>query len=577
MKIAMEWDLDCFFSGGSSSKKLQLTIEEIADRIAMLKKQLYASPNLLKATDELQNIHLILHQASSFVTCLSAQNVKDSGAQTLLDQLTNLEAEFSKVETLFDARLAELPETEFSKLLEAKEAIAFCLEEKRKLAKEKLPVHEEEFIHDFAVNGYHGWTSLWETRIGDMTFPMQNETLSFGQIENKISDKDSKVRKEAFQSICQAFKANENTFAQILNQLAGFRLKMYERRGWSSYLKEPLDENRLSEKTLQTMWQTIEANKADLKTYLKCKAALLKKKKLSWYDLDAPISENAKKVPYDEGIHFILKHFHSFSPKMGAFAKEAIEKRWVEAANRPNKRPGGFCINFPVSHESRIFMTYGDTMNNVFTLAHELGHAFHSHTIYPLPEMAQQYKMNVAETASTMAENIVTSAAIQEESDSEKKRALLDDHLGRTVSYLMNIQARFLFETRFYEMRKKGFVSADKLCALMEAAQREAYGESLDLYHPHFWAAKMHFYFSDVPFYNFPYTFGYLFSLGIYAHAQGKPQFEDEYISLLQDTGRMDTESLAKNHLNVDLKQPDFWQKGLNLIKEDINQFKQLC
>jgi len=337
-----------------------------------------------------------------------------------------------------------------------------------------------------------------------------------------------------------------------------------------------MEENRMELATLNAMWDTIEKNQAPLLEYLKCKAALLKTNKLSWYDLEAPLSTTNKKISYDEAAQLIIEQFNTFSPKMAEFAKKALEDQWIEAEDRSGKSPGGFCTALPIKEESRIFMTYSNTMTNVFTLAHELGHAYHNLVIFPLPEMAQHPKMNVAETASTMAEMIVTRGAIAKESDPKERLLLLDDHLSRAVGYLMNIYARFLFETNFYEERKGGFVSHDRLSSLMKDAQKKAYGDALEPYHPLFWAAKMHFFFTDVPFYNFPYTFGYLFSLGIYTQSQSDPNFEDKYIALLKDTGQMNVEELAQTHLQVDLRTPDLWQRGLDVIKKDVEEFIHL-
>lgn len=141
----------------------------------------------------------------------------------------------------------------------------------------------------------------------------------------------------------------------------------------------------------------------------------------------------------------------------------------------------------------------------------------------------------------------------------------------------MNIHARFLFETRFYEARKQGMVSSQRLNELMVEAQKEAYCNSLEEYDPNFWSSKLHFHITGVPFYNFPYTFGYLFSLGIYAYAKEKGgSFEDDYIALLRDTGRMTVEELAKKHLNADLTKPEFWESAIGLCVEDVKEFQRL-
>ncbi|MDF2857274.1 MAG: oligoendopeptidase [Neobacillus sp.] len=185
--------------------------------------------------------------------------------------------------------------------------------------------------------------------------------------------------------------------------------------------------------------------------------------------------------------------------------------------------------------------------------------------------------MNVAETASTFAEMIVADAAVKKAKDEEEKLVLLDDKIQRTVALLMNIHARFLFETSFYAERKKGQVSSERLNELMEAAQKEAYCGALEEYHPLFWASKLHFFITGVPFYNFPYTFGYLFSLGIYAQAlEEGTGYEEKYIALLRDTASMTVEDLAQKHLQVDLTQKDFWEKAVGLCLDDIKEFLQL-
>jgi oligoendopeptidase F len=182
--------------------------------------------------------------------------------------------------------------------------------------------------------------------------------------------------------------------------------------------------------------------------------------------------------------------------------------------------------------------------------------------------------MNVAETASTFAEMIVANAALRQTNTKEQKLVLLEDKLQRSVAFYMNIHARFLFETRFYEERKKGTVPADRLNELMVEAQKEAYCDALGDYAPYFWASKLHFYITSVPFYNFPYTFGYLFSLGIYARAiKEGAKFEEKYIALLKDTASMTVEDLAEKHLDVDLTKREFWEDAIELSIKDAEEF----
>ena len=332
--------------------------------------------------------------------------------------------------------------------------------------------------------------------------------------------------------------------------------------------------NRMTEATLSAMWAAVEEGKPQLVRYLERKAKLLGVPKLDWHDVEAPIGSVTKTVPFDEAASFIIDRFRQFSPQMADFAELAFKNGWIEAEDRAGKRPGGFCTSFPKSEQTRIFMTYSGTASNVSTLAHELGHAYHQHVMNDLPPLAQDYAMNVAETASTFAEMLVSDAAVNLTSDPDEKLALLEDKIQRAVAFFMNIHARFLFETRYYEKRREGLVTPEELSELMEDAQREAFADQLGAAHPSFWASKLHFYLTDVPFYNFPYTFGFLFSSGIYARAQQEgPAFADRYVALLRDTGRMTVEELARKHLGVDLEQPDFWREAVALTLADVEQF----
>jgi oligoendopeptidase F len=262
---------------------------------------------------------------------------------------------------------------------------------------------------------------------------------------------------------------------------------------------------------------------------------------------------------------------------MGNFAKKACLDKWIEASDRSGKRPGGYCVPFPRAKQSRIFMTYSGTMVNLSTLAHELGHAYHNAMVEDLPSFAQHYRMNVAETASTFAEQIISDALLQQSKTREEKLKILADRIQRSVVFMMNIRARFLFETQFYEKRKTQFLSSHELCSLMQKSQEMAYSNALSTWHPYFWASKLHFYFTSVPFYNFPYTFGYLFSLGLYMQAKKKgPQFANSYDELLKETGMMSVEELAKKHLGIDLTQITFWKEAAKAATSDVEEFLKL-
>lgn len=592
MKYSEVWDLEVFFKGGSSSPKLREHLNLLKEKINHVETEVgnFTPPTTAEEAEKVSSliekiadVSKHLRQAAAVIGCYLAEDTTDKKALLLQGETSSLSAQFQTVGLMFQQTLAKVDGSVWEDLLasEALHQFHFILNEWREEVALKLSGEEESLITSLSVDGYHSWGQLYDQLVAEVAVDIEVDgeikQLSVGQASNLSSHQNATIRKESFEKLEEAWKEKEDFFATTLNHLAGFRLAVYEKRGWDSVLKEPLLRNRMSEETLNAMWGAITASKEPFVNYLNEKAKMLGTEKMNWYDLDAPVIESTKKIPYQEGAEFILKHFKEFGSELESFSRMAFEDSWIEAEDRANKRPGGFCTGMPISEQSRIFMTYSGTMSNVATLAHELGHAFHSYALRPIHYMNRGYAMGVAETASTFAEMIVADAAVKAAETKEEKIALLEDKIQRSVAFFMNIHARFLFETRFYEERRKGIVSASRLNELMEEAQREAYGDGLDTVHPHFWASKLHFYITQVPFYNFPYTFGYLFSLSIYAKAlEEGAGFEEKYMALLRDTAVMTVENLAMKHLGEDITKEDFWAKGVALCVKDIEDFLEL-
>lgn len=592
MKYSEVWDLEVFFEGGSESPQLRDHLNQVQDKITAAKEEIdhLAVPTSVEEAQEIArllevitDVSLHLRQAGAVIGCYLAADTRDKKAVLLQGETGTLTAQFKSVMLKFQQTLAKVDDEIWEALVSsaALNDFYFILNEWREEVALKLSEKEENLITALSVDGYQSWGQLYDQLVSEVRVEVEvdgeTKSLSVGQASNLSAHKDPKIRKDSFEKLEEAWAEKEDFFATTLNHLAGFRLAVYEKRGWDSVLQEPLDYNRMSQATLDAMWGAISANKTPFVNYLNEKAKILGTEKMNWYDLDAPVTESTKTLDYQEGAAFILKHFGEFGPELESFSRKAFEDSWIEAEDRDHKRPGGFCTGMPMSEQSRIFMTYSGSMSNVATLAHELGHAFHSYALRSVHYLNRGYAMGVAETASTFAEMIVADAAVKAAETKEEQIALLEDKVQRSVAFFMNIHARFLFETRFYEERKNGVVPASRLNTLMEEAQREAYGDALDTVHPHFWASKLHFYITGVPFYNFPYTFGYLFSLSIYAKAlEEGTDFEEKYIALLQDTAIMTVEDLAKKHLNEDITQGAFWEKGVALCVKDVEEFLKL-
>lgn len=593
MGYPINWDMDSVFKGGSDSVELRNKIEEIKKGIDTFSEAVKSwtpdedAPtyeNLKSIFSLREKVGNSLGEAGTFSRGLLSADVNDKTAAVNATKLSTIASEMGNASTILVKKFVSIPDNQWEEILsiEPFSASAFPLNEQRDQGKELLSKEEETIINSLSNDGFKGWGNLYNSLVATIQVPIEEEGeinyYSAGQAANKMSAEENIERKHAIlESWEETWADKAPLFADTLNHLAGFRLTNYKAHGTEDFMKRPLEYNRLQKETLDTMWETITKNKPKVVEYLNRKAQLLGVEKLAWSDVSADVTVGdyqPREFSYDDAAEFILDNFSSFSEKMAGLAKQAFEEGWIEAEDRPGKRPGGYCANLPESEQSRIFMTFSGTPGNVSTLAHEIGHAFHSAVMRDLPALNRRYAMNVAETASTFAEMVISDATVREAKSEAEKINLLDNKNARAAIMFMNIHARYIFETNFYNERKEGIVNDERLSELMVEAQKEAFQDSLSTYHPTFWASKLHFYNTGVPFYNFPYTFGFLFSLGIYARSleEGK-DFEDKYIALLRDTASMTTEQLAKKHLDVDLTKPDFWQSAIDIVHSDINEF----
>jgi pepF/M3 family oligoendopeptidase len=592
---APTWDLESVFPGGSKSKEFaafrEKTKKELKDLTAKFAKmpQKLDSEGIdkwVKFIIRLQDLLAHISQTGAFSNCLVSQNVNDGEAHQIVGEADLLDAEADKLIVQFEAFAKKQNDKKWEKLLSDKRlaGTTFFLNRMREIAKMKMEPEFEAFASELAVNGYHAWNRLYDKMYGDLRADYnedgQTKSLSLGQLSLRTSSPNRDTRHQAQQKIEEAWESRASLAAMALNFQAGFRLSIYKRRNWKSALVEPLLNNKMKQKTLEAMWQAVEEGVPKLNNYIKAKKKLLEIDKFCWYDQTAPVGRSDRAYSFEQAGTFVIENLGTFSPEMADFSKVALEKRWVEAEDRPGKAGGGYCTTFAVAKQSRIFMTWGNSFNDLGTLAHELGHAYHQSVMRDYPLFGMFYPMTLAETASTFNELLVTDAAMNRSVDADERLMLLDQKLQNAHILFCNLHARYLFDCAFYKEREKGLVARERLDELMVEAQKKAFGGTIDSeegYHKLFWASKLHFYLTDRPFYNFPYTFGFLFASGTYNRAkQEGPSFSKKYRALLADTGQMTCEQVAKKHMGIDITKPDFWREAVKLTLTDIDPFVKL-
>ena len=438
---------------------------------------------------------------------------------------------------------------------------------------------EESLASELTLSGGNAWGDL-QSQVSSqimVTFeklPGETVTLPMSDVRNLANDPDRDVRRRAFEAELKAWKQWETPIAAALNGVKGEHGTLSSKRGWDTVLTEALHRNHIDQETLDAMMSSARDAFPDIRRYWAAKAKAMGLEKLAWFDITAPMSENPREWQWDEGMDFILEQFGGYSDKLRDMVQQAMDENWIDAPPREGKVGGAFCMG-TIPGKSGVLTNFTPSFDAVSTMAHELGHAYHNLCqIDSSPLWGRNTPMTLAETASTFCETILRKAAIQQGTE-EEKFSILDGGLVDAGQIVIDITSRFLFEQSVFERRDKGLLTADEFSELMLAAQRETYGDAIteETLHPYMWAVKSHYYSSNYAYYNYPYMFGLLFGLGLYAQYQQNPdQFKANYDDLLASTGSADAATLAAR-FGIDIRSKDFWTASLDVIRQDIDEF----
>jgi oligoendopeptidase F len=458
---------------------------------------------------------------------------------------------------------------------------SFFIEEQLSLRSRQMGPAEEELALELTRMGGDPWGRLQEALSSTLKAvwnEKKGETKTVNELRSLAFDPRRAVRKQAFELELKLWDSMKVPLAFSLNGVKGFTVVLDKKRKYKNPLDHSLTYSRLSPAALEALIGVMKRSLPDFRRYLKAKATMLSLPQLAFFDLFAPLSAGAGEWSYAEARAFIGRAFGSFSTELADFADRAFDSGWIDARTRPGKVGGAYCISLPRLGESRVLCNFTPSFNQLTTIAHELGHAFHHQVLARATAIQRDYPMTLAETASIFSENLVYETAINTFTGARKIEAL-EHFLQDATQIIVDILSRFLFESRLFEARPSGEVSADELSAFMIQAQADTYGDALaeESLHPYMWAVKGHYYRPDLSFYNYPYAFGLLFGLGLFSlyREQGRG-FADTYKTVLGKSGSMKCVDLTRE-LGFDIEQPEFWENGMSLIRSRIDEFCALA
>ncbi|HET9691562.1 MAG TPA: M3 family oligoendopeptidase [Acidimicrobiales bacterium] len=444
-------------------------------------------------------------------------------------------------------------------------------------ARHQMSEAEEGLLADLRLSGAVAWQRLAGDLSSTLTGTLDGDAVPVTVLRGRATDPDRAAREAAYWAELAAWETVAVPMAACLNGIKGDGVTVNRRRGWADDLEPALFSNGVDRSVLDAMQAAAVASFPDFRRFLRAKARLVTGVEggLAWFDLFAPVPGEAS-VDWTEATAAVEAAFGTYSPRLGAHARRAFDARWVDAGPRDGKRGGAFCM--PVGGgASRVLMNFDGSWDAVQTLAHELGHAYHNVNLAARSPLQRDTPMALAETASIFCETVMVDAGLRS-ADEAGRLALLNVDLQGAAQVVVDIHSRFLFESALFRRRAAGPLSVAELNATMTEAQAATYGDGVDAatYHPYMWAVKPHYYSAEESFYNWPYTFGLLFGLGLFARYQADPDgFRAGYDDLLSSTGTGTAVDLAAR-FGIDLASETFWSASLDVVRGRIDEFVAL-
>jgi pepF/M3 family oligoendopeptidase len=596
------WDLGNVYSGLDSPEFSESYQQVVAmlddfedylkrnniDRISALQdngKTEILSERMTEVIECLNKIYRLVNTLENFLKSYTTTDSFNTQAMQLYSQVQGQQVRAEQAKSIISGWLGGLGE-ELSKIISSNTTAAehaFYLQESAYQSNYLMDAAEEALANDLSLSSIRAWENLQGTITSQLAidFKMDGEiqSLPLPALQNiRRYNPNPEIRENAFKAEIEALKSVREPLAACLNGVKGFTNTLNHRRKREDALHPSLDQARIDRDILETMMSAMQASYPAFRRYLEGKARRFDKNSLPWWDLFAPVGKANRKFSWYEARDFIIENFSTFSTDLADFAEHAFDHNWIDAEPREGKRGGAFCMRIAEVEESRILCNFDGSLDQVSTIAHELGHGYHIECQKGKNYLQYITPMTLAETASIFCETIIMDAALAGTSSPEEELAILETTLIGDTQLIVDISSRYLFEKEVFERREHTELSADDFCEIITRAQKATYGEGLDdeHLHPYMWAWKPHYYRSDISFYNYPYAFGLLFSTGLYAiYQQRGKDFVPQLKNLLASTGLANAADLA-SRFGIDIRSISFWEDSLEVIHKRVERYLEL-
>ncbi len=461
------------------------------------------------------------------------------------------------------------------------EKCRYYLEAERRNKPYYLSEAEEQIVIEKQVTGSAAWTRFFTQLTSAFRFDWLGEQVNMTFVLNKLRDSDRDAREMAWRALTDKLEEKSLELTFIFNTLALDKANSDRRRGYASWISSRNLSNKASDEVVEALVSTVTGNYGIVARHYQLKKALLGYDELYDYDRYAPLNLKASEEFYvwEQARAIVLEAFDNFSPRMKSAAQRFFDNNWIHAPVLPNKRGGAFASPTVASANPYVFLNYlGDT-RDITTLAHELGHGIHMFLSGRESGLFALYTpLTTAEMASTFAEMLVFQDLMAAEDDQEIKLSMLTEKIEDTFATVFRQISMNRFEDKMHSARRsEGELTAERFNELWLETQRDMFGDSVIITDEYgsWWSYVPHF--LHTPGYVYAYSFGELLVLALYRIYQEEGAgFVPKYIDLLA-AGDSDYPDRLLEKVGVDINDPGFWQKGIDVIEEWVAQAEALA
>ena len=581
------WDLTKLVKNPKSPafQKQIKELEKQAIKFEKIKSKLnpkISSANFKNILQQVEEISENMSRIGGYASLSYSSNTQSDEATSLMSRMSKLGSEISNKILFFDLWWkTQVDEKNAKRLMKDAGELREYLSHKRLFAKYALSEPEEKIINTLDVTGISALVKLYDKITNSYEYKMKignkNKVLTREELTNYVRSTNPKIRETAYKTILGKYIENKGVIGEIYqNIVRNWKDEGIEIRGYKSPISMRNIGNDVDDKTIESLLAVCRKNSPVFQKFFQQKAKMLKLKKLRRYDVYAPATANIKEknYTYDKSVKLVFESLGKFSSTLEDYAKKVFNENHVDSEIRQGKRDGAFCSTLSPKRTPFVLVNFTGKSRDVFTLAHELGHAVHSQAAQDRSILVQDAPLPLAETASTFSELLLYDNLSDKISNNEKK-IMLSEKIDDLYATILRQSFFTIFEVNAHKQIGEG-TTIDEISKLYLQNLKEQFGNSVTLSDDFAieWSCIPHFY--HTPFYCYAYSFGNLLALSLFQRykKEGK-DFVPAYINILAAGGSKKPEKLLSEY-GFDIRSPKFWQEGFDYVKEQVKALSAL-